>query len=625
MKKSSMRARLKYRFDNIMSKGTAPLILMLLGITTVVVVLIGVLAWLLNASVFGSLGNSIWQNLMHAIDAGALAGLPTESGAPFVALMTITTICGIFITSMLIGIINSGLESKFENLRRGNSKVIESGHTVILGFDDRIYKTISELVIANENRKKPRIVVLGDLDKQVMDEAIRHYIPDTKNTIVICRCGSTSDAVALERCSLESCRSVIVNEENDAKTIRTILAATNYLKSHPENTAHITAVVREGSNVDVAQLAGEGRAEVLYFADAMSRIVAHTCHQPGLSRVYTELFAFEGNEIYIETIPAFVGKTFGETLTLTRRSCIIGIKREGQAFVNPPMDTVIGCDDELIIIAEDDGVTAAMESSPVHPELFAPETIRLQSHSTESLLVLGHNGLLTGLLEELDCYVPEGSRVTVACESAELPAELEKLQGTLHNLRLRLCSCDLCDRSVLEGFVSEGYSNIVVLSDSESDPETADATTLMVLMYLRDIAKKSKAEFSITSEMRDIRNQELARVANVNDFVVSSDLTSLMTAQISENRLLSAIYADLLDEDGSEIYLKPASDYVITGNPVDFFTVTRAVAQKGGVFIGYKDITCTADGTQTRVVLSPDKAEMMVFDKDDYLVIISED
>ncbi|MEG0913932.1 MAG: hypothetical protein RSG53_10045, partial [Oscillospiraceae bacterium] len=130
---------------------------------------------------------------------------------------------------------------------------------------------------------------------------------------------------------------------------------------------------------------------------------------------------------------------------------------------------------------------------------------------------------------------------------------------------------------------------------------------------------------SITSEMRDIRNQELARVANVNDFVVSSDLTSLMTAQISENRLLSAIYADLLDEDGSEIYLKPASDYVITGNPVDFFTVTRAVAQKGGVFIGYKDITCTADGTQTRVVLSPDKAEMMVFDKDDYLVIISED
>ncbi|MEG1268695.1 MAG: hypothetical protein RSD35_05540 [Oscillospiraceae bacterium] len=458
-----------------------------------------------------------------------------------------------------------------------------------------------------------------------MDEAIRHYIPDTKNTIVICRCGSTSDAVALERCSLESCRSVIVNEENDAKTIRTILAATNYLKSHPENTAHITAVVREGSNVDVAQLAGEGRAEVLYFADAMSRIVAHTCHQPGLSRVYTELFAFEGNEIYIETIPAFVGKTFGETLTLTRRSCIIGIKREGQAFVNPPMDTVIGCDDELIIIAEDDGVTAAMESSPVHPELFAPETIRLQSHSTESLLVLGHNGLLTGLLEELDCYVPEGSRVTVACESAELPAELEKLQGTLHNLRLRLCSCDLCDRSVLEGFVSEGYSNIVVLSDSESDPETADATTLMVLMYLRDIAKKSKAEFSITSEMRDIRNQELARVANVNDFVVSADLTSLMTAQISENRLLSAIYADLLDEDGSEIYLKPASDYVITGNPVDFFTVTRAVAQKGGVFIGYKDITCTADGTQTRVVLSPDKAEMMVFDKDDYLVIISED
>ncbi|MEG1879456.1 MAG: hypothetical protein RR211_07470, partial [Pseudoflavonifractor sp.] len=353
--------------------------------------------------------------------------------------------------------------------------------------------------------------------------------------------------------------------------------------------------------------------------------VAHTCRQPGLSCVYTELFAFEGNEIYVEKIPAFVGKTFGETLTLTQCSCIIGLKRAGQALVNPPMDSVIGPDDELILIAEDDGVTVPMEVSAVHPELFAPKTVRAQAHSAESLLVLGHNGLLTGLLEELDCYVPAGSRVTVACESAEPLAQLEALQSTLQHLHLRPCSCNLCDRAVLEGFVSEGYRNIVVLSDAESDPETADATTLMVLMYLRDIAKKSKAEFSITSEMRDIRNQELARVANVNDFVVSSDLTSLMTAQISENRLLSAIFADLLDEDGSEIYLKPASDYVITGQPVDFFTVTRAVAQKGGVFIGYKDITRTPDGTQTRVVLSPDKAETMTFDEEDRLVVIAED
>ncbi|MEG0019531.1 MAG: hypothetical protein RR728_03200, partial [Oscillospiraceae bacterium] len=439
MKKVSLRARVQYQFDNIMSKGAVPLIMMLLGITAAVVVLIGLLAWLLDASVFGSLGNSIWQNLMHAIDAGTLAGLSTENGAPFVALMTVTTVCGIFITSMLIGIINSGLESKFENLRRGNSKVIESGHTVILGFDNRIYKTISELVIANENRKNPRIVVLGDLDKQAMDEAIRNYIPDTKNTVVICRCGSTSDTVALERCSLESCRSIIVNEENDAKTIRTILAATNYLKDHSENAAHITAVVREEANVDVARLAGEGRAEVLYFADAMSRIVAHTCRQPGLSCVYTELFAFEGNEIYIEAIPAFVGKTFGETLTLTQRSCIIGIKRGEQAFVNPPMDTVIGCEDELIIIAEDDGMTVPMESSPIHTQLFAPKTIPTHTVSDESLLVLGYNDLLAGLLEELDCYVPTGSRVTVACDDTEPLAQVKELQSTLQNLQLRLC------------------------------------------------------------------------------------------------------------------------------------------------------------------------------------------
>ncbi len=38
------------------------------------------------------------------------------------------------------------------------------------------------------------------------------------------------------------------------------------------------------------KIAGEGMAEVLYFKDAISRIIAHTCRQPGLSHVLTDFF-----------------------------------------------------------------------------------------------------------------------------------------------------------------------------------------------------------------------------------------------------------------------------------------------------------------------------------------------
>ncbi|MEA5060722.1 MAG: hypothetical protein VB049_11960 [Candidatus Pelethousia sp.] len=624
MKKAPLRARLRYQFDNIMARGTIPLIIMLLSITLVVVLAIGVLSWVVNRNVFGSLGNSIWQNLMHALDAGALAGLQAESGPLFLALMTITTVCGIFITSMLIGIINSGLENKFENLRKGNSKVIEADHTVILGFDNRIFTMLAELVIANENRTRPRIVILGTEDKEVMDQSVRDYLPDHKNTGIICRTGDTADSVALERCSVEACRSIIVNEANDAKTIRTILSVTNYLKAYPENQAHITAVIHEESNVDVAKIAGEGRVEVVFFADAMSRIIAHTCRQPGLSLVYSELFSYEGNEIYTEAIPTFAGKTFGQVLALPENACVIGLKRNKQALINPPMDTLIDSADEIILIAEDDGIAQVETVEPGRETLFAKEA-GSWGEQPDSLLVLGHNGLLTGMVEELDRYVAPGSRVTVACDSQAAILETEGLRDRLRTMSLRTVLCDRCERKVLENFVSEGYRNIVVLSDAQADPEVADATTLMVLMHLRDIAKKTKAEFSVTSEMLDVRNQELAKITKVNDFVVSSNLTSLLTVQISENRLLAAVFADLLDEEGSEIYLKPAYNYVVTGSPVNFRTITQAAARKGEIFIGYKDMERTGEGIKTTVRLNPPKRETITFDSEDMIIVIAED
>lgn len=56
--------------------------------------------------------------------------------------------------------------------------------------------------------------------------------------------------------------------------------------------------------------------------------------------------------------------------------------------------------------------------------------------------------------------------------------------------------------------------------------------------------------------MRSVDNQELATVAKVNDFVVGSIITNLMIAQISENRKLARLFEDLLDADGSELYMK---------------------------------------------------------------------
>lgn len=117
-------------------------------------------------------------------------------------MMFLATLIGLLFTSVLIGVINTGIQDKIEDLRRGHSLVIERGHTVILGFDDTTFTIIGQLVLANENRKDAAVVVLGPGEKAEMEEAIRRQVPDRKTTRIICRSGETDSIADLEMCAV---------------------------------------------------------------------------------------------------------------------------------------------------------------------------------------------------------------------------------------------------------------------------------------------------------------------------------------------------------------------------------------------------------------------------------------
>ncbi len=209
MKKTSFKDKLSYNTDKLLSKGTGVLVLILASITAVVVVTMGLLMFTVDKGYAQSAGGSLWSTFMYAIDAGTLAGYTTTVSG--IVILAVTTLCGIFITSMLIGILNSGLEAKLDSLRRGTSRVIEQNHTVIVGFNENIFTIIKELIIANENAKKPVIVVLGNEEKSQMEEVFAGRIADTKNTSVIFRSGAPADITLLRRCSVETAKSVIIN------------------------------------------------------------------------------------------------------------------------------------------------------------------------------------------------------------------------------------------------------------------------------------------------------------------------------------------------------------------------------------------------------------------------------
>ena len=133
--------------------------------------------------------------------------------------------------STLIGILTTAIDSKLEQLRKGRSRVIESGHTVILGWSEEILVLIKELVAANENLPDACIAVLADEDKVKMEVRIREAIGHHQQTRIVCRSGNPMAMLDLEIVSLNTARSIVVlgqvNDSTGLTIMKTVLAIIN--------------------------------------------------------------------------------------------------------------------------------------------------------------------------------------------------------------------------------------------------------------------------------------------------------------------------------------------------------------------------------------------------------------
>lgn len=217
-------------------------------------------------------------------------------------------------------------------------------------------------------------------------------------------------------------------------------------------------------------------------------------------------------------------------------------------------------------------------------------------------------------MAEYSKYVSPGTKVVIVDNDLD-----ENSIGTYENLEVSIC-VEPISRKLLCKFLNEQTNNILLLNDDSQDSESSDSQTLLRLILLRDIADESKLQLSITTEMRSVDNQRLASQARVDDFVIGSNFASLMMAQISENPKMLPLIDDLLDESGSELYMKPITDYVITGVPVDSYTLSESAARKGEIFIGYRQI----GSRKNNVIINPPKNKTIVFGEQDLIVVIAE-
>jgi len=653
MSKPTWQQVFRYRFDAFMARGGSSIFLSLLVVFVTLLIVLGSLRGIsmliepsgVSRETFDSFWGQLYIIFLAMTDPGNMN--QDKFSSPFFKITAVMAgLAGVIILSMLIAFITTALDQKLAQLKKGHSKVIEEDHTLILGWNDRVVEILRELALANESEDDPCVVILSDRDKEFMDDYLGVHLPDTQNTRVVTRSGSISSLVNLEITSVTTCKSVIVlahvddvgsaeaKSASDTKVIKTILGV---MASKPDDgELNIVAELFSERNRKIAADISPDEVTTINALDVLAKILVQTSRSVGLSVVYNEIMSFDGCEMYFYK-PESGGWgdiDFGRLQFHFPDGVPMGIRgADGEIAINPPIDRKLQAEDDVLILADDDSTIEFRDRPVAESRDLALKSGRL-SKSVEREMIIGWNAKAPIVVREYADYVLENSTIDVMIEKPDerTRREIEQLKDEIETIEISLIEKDPLRPEQLIEVEPFKYDNILILSHGRenSDPETTDSETIVILLLLRqifDAQPEGSHHTKLITEIMDSENYQLVARAGVNDFIISNRLVSMLLAQISEEADIRGVYDNLFEEDGSEIYLKPASVYFDSFPTELSFADMMGIAQKRQeVCLGVKIKARERDiEGNFGVKLIPEKNTRFTIVEDDCLIVVSED
>ncbi len=641
--KASFKDKLVYRFERFLNKGGSSIFKSLLVVFISAFVFIITLRYVLlllfpELDYLGSFGDHIWKTFLQMTAPG---NMNQDNNAP--GWLKLTTILagftGVIILSMLIAFITSSLNSFLYNFRKGRGSVIEDNHTVILGWNDRVVDIIRELIIANESESRACIVILANHSKEKMDDLIAKRLPNTLTTSVITTNGNSSNISELNRINITSAKSVIIlakcsenanfNEkiESDVQGIKSIMA----IKSCQNNESNIPVIAEIFSE--------EKRNIISYFNDEnliaidtwniMGKLLMQTSLTSGLQLVYNEILSFDGCEVYFYEAD-WGDVDFFELAYHFEDGIPLGIYNETDGLIiRPSRERKLKKGDEVLILAEDDS-TIDYKPTPLYSPKDIPLPDRKLEQTKKSTLILGWHSVGEIFVHEANDYLLDGSRFDIMFHQpqSELIETFNQLKSAYPNFEVNIIDQNPLSKNGLAKIDPNQYDNIIILSQNSeiSSPDKIDSDTLIILLLLREMLKESTNPKIITQVLNS-ENQQLINQTDVDDFIISNKLITMVLAQLSEEPRIKLLYDDIFSEDGSEIYVKPANLYFDTfPQSLTFGDVMGIANKRNEVCLGIRKNDQLKDiHNNFGVTLNLPKHKEIVLDEDDFLVVLSED
>ncbi len=621
--------KLLYSLDNALSKGTSSIITLLVVAILIIVFLLTTLTY-----IFSLKYNYTFLGIFNEFIFSVIKYKPSDSPYYLYELINfLIFLTGLIVTAGLIGAITTGLSEKLNQLRNSSSIIFETNHVVILGFSIHVVSIIKELIIANESEKNPCIVVLGRKKRDEMFTIIKNNIKDFKNTKIICREGDRRFKNDLNQLNLNNTKSIIINQHSHKKSdvSKTLLAILNN-ENRRKTPFHIVAVVNDQEDARLCKLIGKDEVEIIESHNFLARLEAQTCRQHGLPLIYEEILNFAGDEIYFNNFKSLNNMKFSEILNYFNTSTIIGIFRDDNAYLNPDPNTTIVENDKIIGIAEDDSTFILDNPKPKANFKNILTSLKRKKPTAEKFLFLGKNNFTDDVLTLLGKYTPNGS----LCDNVYEGNNKNKTKN-FSSLKVSYQCIKSMDRDFLEKIDYKKYDFVVVQSSydvaEEFTEDIVDDKTIMIILNLRDIKNKNNYSFKIVSELFDSNNHDLIQNSQIDDFILSEKFISSTIAQVSENKKLSKVFKEVFRPKGSEIYLKPVSEYINISNDLDFFDISYAAQSRNEIAIGYKlnkfmnEPIILFNGKELNfgIVINPIKNKPITFSEKDQIIVLAND
>jgi len=441
-------------------------------------------------------------------------------------LVIFMTIVQTFFFAFLLSVVETALTAKLDELAAGRTRVVETNHEVILGWNPSLPRVLQQMRMSTDsNRERRTVAILSPLEKDEMDRVVSETLargdgaPRGGGLRVICRSGDPSDPDDQLLVSTPAASRVLVLSTKrgqgsvydtqvppalaDNVVFKTALALKNRGKTNAQRTILETF---DAKNADLVPFLGKLVTRLNWSSLVTKQLVQCAVEGKGLAEVQSELTSFEGNELYLEKFGGVEGEDFGAVADRMSGGVAIGVVRDKEkqklvsdveVILNPTPSMQILKDDKIVFLAADKPsvsvvakATKSEKASSTTAAKVADEEEVLVAQQKElgkkdrerqkkqqqpsRLLVLGWRAGMRSMLEEIDRYYAKGSRVTLLSSAS---MEMRKAEfGALKNVRLEHVVSDMSDMEAISAW-RRGAIGAGVM-DNEEDGRAA----LMVLL-----------------------------------------------------------------------------------------------------------------------------------------------